>query len=120
VKEKIFIIQSERRNWEERIKQCVKKGTPLPPITRRYLLMIKNDEIKNLIKKEFVTYPYSEKFGDIFYCIAGPSFRRPKELIKTLIYKMEKSLGKNLTEEIEILEGIDAAEDLMEASVENN
>lgn len=119
MKQKIFIIQSERRNWEERIQQCVKNQRPIPPITRRYLMMTTNGRIRDFIRQEFTTYAYSEKNEDMFYCIAGHSFRRPKELIKALLYKMGKHFDKEFLNEIEILEGIGATETLMEGYEKN-
>ena len=120
MKEKIFIIQSERRNWEDRIKCCVKENKPIPPITRRYLMMTKDLKIRDLIKTQFTTIPYSDQHEDIFYCIAGHSFRRSREFVKALMYKMEKSFDKEILDEIEILEGVDAAETLMETCAEIN
>ena len=120
--ERIFIIQSERRNWTDRIQWCLDQNKNLPPITRRYILMVKNPEIRQLIQNQFETLPY-DKGGthqDIFYCLAQPSYRRPKELVKAILYKLSKVLDQEVLNKIEILEGINAMETLMVEYPENN
>ena len=120
MKERVFVIEDERRDWAKRIRKCVEQGEGVPPVTRRYLVMAKNPQVRELILREYPTFPYkADGTGEIFYCIAGPSIRRSKEFIRSLLYKIEKFLTPTLAQEIEILEGLTASRTLLETSVRN-
>lgn len=102
---RLFVIDVERRNWAERIRAARRgngngdgNGNGVRPlgVTRRYLMIIEHPEIRDIIKREFNSSPHAihpHESGNpfIFYCIAGPSCRRPKKLIDALQYKLRKN-----------------------------
>ena len=95
---KIFVIDKERRSSKKTRPQLVdrrmRKGA-----SKRYLLIVNDPEIEEIIKREFskppnAIYPHESGENYIFYCVAGPSYRKGKRFVKSLFRGLKKNKMK--------------------------
>ena len=104
---RILVIDAERRNWARRVRlERTDSGLNIA-VTRRFLLIVEKPHLREIIFKEFssfpnAVYPHESGHDDMFYCIVGPSCRRPKRLVDSLLYKLRKNQVPS--EEIEKLQ----------------
>src|SRR2546423_921255 len=92
---RIFVIDAERRNWARRLKTR-KSSDAVSAVTRRYLIITESENLRKIIWKEFsgspnAIVPHESGREMLFYCIAGPSCRRPKRLVSSLLHKLKKN-----------------------------
>jgi hypothetical protein len=102
---RIFVINSERRDWKRRYFDLSPERRIEPrEVTRRYVLIVDQPEIREVIKKEFRVLPHESQKDYIFYCIARPHCRRTKEFVKAIFYKLKKNnLGNGNLQDLEVL-----------------
>ena len=106
---RIFVIDAERRNWARRIRSRREGDVSVFAVTRRYLMIVEQPALRDVIHKEFSTFPNAihphESGKDfMFYCIAGPSCRRPKRLVDSLFHKLRKNdFPESELENLEVL-----------------
>ena len=118
--QRVFVIEDERRDWGRRIAWGLRKGERTSVITRRYLMLVKDSQMRKVIEDRFKIEPYcGNGKGEIFYCVALGSSRRRKDFIKSLLHFFRKYLGPSFCDRVEVLEGLDAMKALMEAYIGN-
>jgi hypothetical protein len=101
---RIFVINSERRDWKKILETAKERRETPQEVTRRYVLIVDEPEIREVIKKEFKVLPHESNKDYIFYCIARPHCRRAKEFVKTLFYKLQKNdIAADCLNQLEIL-----------------
>jgi hypothetical protein len=88
---RIYIIDAERRDWGKRLDQS--RGSV--PVTRRYVMIVEDPRLREAVRTSFsdsphAVHPHESGNPSIFYCIVGPSCRRPKQLVEALHYKLSK------------------------------
>lgn len=88
---RIFVINSERRDWKKILRMDRERRLTPREVTRRYTLIVDEPEFRDVIRKEFTVLPHESNKDYIFYCIARPHCRRAKEFVKALFYKLQKN-----------------------------
>lgn len=101
---RIFVINSERRDWKKILRMDRERRLAPREVTRRYTLIVDEPEFREVIKREFMVLPHESNKDYIFYCIARPHCRRAKEFVKTIFYKLQKNnVDSGRLRELEIL-----------------
>lgn len=106
---RIFVINRERRDWSKRDRNFHIERRHSNRLTRRYVMIIDDPEIREIIKKEFsvppnAIVPHEQGEDFIFYFIAATATERISKLVSAIFYKLKKNnYTSEMLDQIEVL-----------------
>jgi|SRR3989338_11560101 len=106
---RIFVINRERRDWSNKNQYIHTERRLSNILTRRYVMIVDDPEIREIIMKEFsvppnAIYPHEQGKDFIFYFVAATATERISKLVSAIFYKLKKNnYPDEMFDQVEVL-----------------